>query len=285
MAPPDGPVLGVINRVINRVIAVDWSGRREAAGQRRAIWLCEWDAGGVARLVSGYTREAIEHELVRLVRASPATVIGLDFAFAFPRWFMEREAGGHAPRLWERAAREGDQWLADCAPPFWGRPGRKRPMADAARSAWRATEQDTVSVAGTRPKSVFQVGGAGAVGTGSVRGMPLLPALQRAGAAIWPFDDARLPTVVEIYPRLLTGPVTKSRAEARAAYLAQRAWGLDARVHADAAGSEDAFDALASAQAMWQHRTTLATLPDGDATARIEGTIWAAPVSSGGDAQ
>ena len=37
-----------------------------------------------------------------------------------------------------------------------------------------------------RPKSTFQIGGAGAVGTGSLRGMPHLLTLREAGCAVWP---------------------------------------------------------------------------------------------------
>ena len=56
---------------------------------------------------------------------------------------------------------------------------------------------------------MFQIGGAGAVGTGSIRGMPHLLTLADSGFTIWPFVSGGLPTVVEIYPRALTGPVNK----------------------------------------------------------------------------
>jgi len=96
----------------------------------------------------------------------------------------------------ETATREGEDWLAECAPPFWGRPGRPRPvLAEHLRRAEKA-----ISVAGISPKSVFQVGGAGAVGTGSVRGMPYLPQLRQAGFSIWPFDPASPWTVLESTP-------------------------------------------------------------------------------------
>src|SRR5947207_2673911 len=73
----------------------------------------------------------------------------------------------------------------------------------------RRTDRDVPGIGGIRPKSVFQIGGAGAVGTGSIRGMSLLKRLSDAGFAVWPFDSAQFPLVVEIYPRLLTGSVKK----------------------------------------------------------------------------
>ncbi len=125
------------------------------------------------------------------------------------------------------------------------------------------------------PKSVFQIGGAGTVGTGSLRGMPLLRDLRRAGFSVFPFEEARPPCALEIYPRYLTGRVNKSSAVARTLYLEKHfpelpwwAWRL-------AGKSEDAFDACVSALRMWQHRTELTHLPrartHGEA---LEGRIW-----------
>jgi hypothetical protein len=118
-------------------------------------------------------------------------------------------------------------------------------------------------------KSVFQIGGAGAVGTGSIRGMPLLHRLRSAGASVWPFDAPGWPRVVEIYPRLLTGPVVKSSAAARDAYLARRYPALGP------IASEDAFDAAVSALTMARHADDLAALPtESDPELRREGRIW-----------
>ena len=44
------------------------------------------------------------------------------------------------------------------------------------------------SVPGLSPKSIFQLAGPGAVGPGSLRGMPLLTTLRDRGFAVWPFD-------------------------------------------------------------------------------------------------
>ncbi|MCW3010041.1 MAG: hypothetical protein JWO90_445, partial [Solirubrobacterales bacterium] len=114
----------------------------------------------------------------------------------------------------------------------------------------------------------------GAVGTGSIRGMPELRALRAAGVALWPWDDARAPMALEVYPRLLTGAVVKSRAEAREAYLAD-----DPRVPrgllAAATASEDAFDAAVSALEMAARLPELLALRRStDPVTRLEGAIW-----------
>jgi hypothetical protein len=64
---------------------------------------------------------------------------------------------------------EGKDLLAACEPPFWGRPGKPNPHSKE-QLCWRTDLKDGLG----GEKSVFQIGGAGAVGTGSIRGMPHL---------------------------------------------------------------------------------------------------------------
>ncbi len=171
------------------------------------------------------------------------------------------------------AAACGERWIADCAPPFWGRPGAPRPGSDL--PAFRRTELAVPRVAGIGPKSIFQIGGAGAVGTGSLRGMPLLHALHAAGARVWPYTEGDGPTVVEIYPRLLTGAVHKRNAAARVALLASRFPRLQPEHRETAAQSEDAFDAAVSVLEMLRFVDDLRALPpEPDSTLRREGRIW-----------
>ena len=138
-------------------------------------------------------------------------------------------------------------------------------------------------IAGIAPKSVFQIGGAGAVGTASLRGMPGLLRLQEAGFNIWPYDapSVKKPLVVEIYTRLMTGAVTKSSEVARTEYLAKKRKenalysALSRGVMAKARGSEDAFDALVTAMVMVEHHTEFARLrKTEDEVFRMEGQTW-----------
>lgn len=111
------------------------------------------------------------------------------------------------------------------------------------------------------PKSVFQIGGAGAVGTGSIRGMPHLADLRGAGFSVWPFHEVRAPVVVEIYPRLLTGEVVKSSFDARWEHLTTRCFPeIDGPLECKAASSEDAFDAAVSSVVMSRHLDEILTL-------------------------
>jgi hypothetical protein len=242
-----------------RVAAVDWSGR--VAGAERHIWTALASTeGDLLSLEDGRDRTGLGDHLVALAEAEPELVVGLDFAFSLPVWFLDR-CGFHDGMAVPEAVAEG--WLRQCPPPFWGRNGRRRVVNDGPRH--RVTELQVAPHA----KSVFQVGGAGAVGTGSLRGWPVLRRLRAAGFAVWPFDAPRLPAVVEIFPRLLTGPVVKSRREAREGYLRSRGWPPQAAV------SEDAFDAAVSALVMSGHAASLAALPpEPDPVLRREGRIW-----------
>jgi hypothetical protein len=253
-----------------RVVAIDWSGR--ARGERRAIWLAEARHGELVRLENGRTREEVGDHVVALAADDPDLVVGFDFSFSLPAWFFAARGLASVDELWSAATRDGERWLADCDAPFWGRPGRPRPDLP---SHFRATERAIASYGGVRPKSTFQVGGNGSVGTGSIRGWPLLARLRREGFAIWPFDRARTPLAVEVYPRACTGAVVKSDARQRAALLDARFPGLDRGFRHLAIASDDAFDAAVTALVMAAHPDTFTRLTaPADRASRLEGWVW-----------
>ena len=290
---------------MQRFIAVDWSGA--VRGVRRKLWLAEACDGRLVRVECGRDREELIEHIVDVARDDRALAVGFDFAFSFPEWFLRVRGLSHARGLWSLAARHGEGWLAECAYPFWGKKAKRKPSSDATPSLYRRTESEHLPVRGIAPKSVFQIGGAGAVGTGSLRGMPWLARLQDEGFAIWPFDDAcseraaepravreregdrahplhrdrqqrlRLaaPLALEIYPRFFTGGVTKSSAVARRLYLAQHLADQDRALLDLVARSEDAFDAAVSALAMSAHARSIACLrAERDETFQLEGRIW-----------
>jgi hypothetical protein len=250
-----------------QTIAIDWSGRERGAAE--AIWLARVRDGALVELENGMERRDVIDTALAAARADPETVMGLDFAFAFPAWYSARRGWSSGREIWDAMRDEAESLLAACEPPFWGRPG-------VGAQALGPPLRETEAAAPSTPKSVFQIGGAGAVGTGSLRGMRYLADLADAGVAIWPFDDPRLPMALEIYPRVLTGPVRKSRHRARREYLAHRFADQDVALRERAAGSEDAFDAAVSALVMEQHRDELAKLDAAplDSRARLEGAIW-----------
>lgn len=256
-----------------RVIAIDWSGAR--TGAARKIWLAEANHSGLVRLENGRNREQIADFLLAEANRDPNMVIGFDFAFSLPAWFLEERDLASAPELWALAACEAEEWLANCEPPFWGRPGKRRPDLGPMQEHMRRTDVDAPDTGGIRPRSVFQIGGAGAVGTGSLRGMPILHRLAAEGFSVWPFGSTSLPLVVEIYPRILTGSVNKSSASERMAYLSRYRSELPRELHERAASGEDAFDAAVSALVMWrsfEDRVRL-TAPQ-DQRTMLEGKIW-----------
>ena len=255
---------------MKRVIAIDWSGAMDRA--RSKIWLAEVRGGCLIRLESGrYRREVVEH-LTRVAKKDPDVVVGLDFAFSFPRWFASRRDGKSIEDVWKLVAEQGEEWLRHCLDPFWGRPGSKKPTG---RELLRNTEKRASHLEGASPKSVFQIGGAGAVGTGSMRGMPHLAILREEGFSIWPFHEVKSPLVIEIYPRLLTGPVNKSDYAARKAFLASGFPEIDGGLAGKAASSEDAFDAAVSAVVMARHLDEISALTASqDPKELIEGRIW-----------
>ena len=256
-----------------RSIAVDWSGA--LSGSTRKICLAEAGAGRLLRVEDGRDRDQVVAHLAARARRDPDLVVGLDFAFGFPAWFPRALGLRSADEVWATVERAGEAWLRSCPFPFWGRPDCPRPETGTARSPFRKTESEAPPIGGIHPKSVFQIGGAGAVGTGSLRGMPYLPLLREAGFAILPFDQPAGPLVIEIWPRLLTGRVNKSDRVARSAWLQFRFPGQDLELLQRAARSEDAFDAAVSALVMDRFVRLRASLPVArDSLDRIEGRMW-----------
>ena len=258
-----------------RALAVDWSGAMEAREQKKGIWVAEVQQGQLLHLESGRDRAEVVELLLREQERDPDFVVGFDFSFSLPAWFLAERGLASAEALWALADEQGAGWLATCEWPFWGKPGQGRPNLP---KHFRRTEFDVHETAGFLPKSTFQIAGAGTVGAGSIRGMPALARLRAAGFAVWPFDAPALPhrpLVVEIYPRLLTGRVTKSSFAQRKAYLAERYPALDRKAAELAASSDDAFDAAVSALVMDAAIAEFDRLtPAAGSEEAVEGAIW-----------
>ncbi len=324
----------------DRIVAIDWSGRVDLAGQRRHIWAGVWTSAthpasrkrgqishssadlplaGTVHLEAGRTRAEIAPWLIELARETPRMVVGFDFCFSYPEWFVRDELGLQStPDFWKLVTEtHGERWLTrrpaedpDHDPRFWGKPHKRPPQfsGEHLHRMLRATDIDckilshipeadrAARMKGITPKSVFQIGGSGSVGTGSLRGMPTLVALRAAGFTVWPFDAGAAavlagseprPMVVEMYTRLMTGAVHKANPLARAAYLERRRspespyfdpryTDLPRSVLTRARASEDAFDALVSCMVMSARRTSFPALPTPrDPAHRIEGWTWA----------
>jgi hypothetical protein len=249
--------------------------------------------------------------LVEMARQTPRMVVGIDCCFSFPEWFLAEHGCSTVFDFWGNVAEgKGEEWLhRDCADGrFWGVTGTlrtgKRPMefsGEGTRRMMRTTDWENkiavrsqggdaeraASMRGITAKSPFQIGGSGSVGTGSLRAMPVLRRLREGGFRVWPFDDSVLeaktprPLLIEMYTRLLTGPVAKSSEAARRKYLTAKRHtdalyaGLARSVLAKAHENEDAFDALVCCVEMVRWRSEFAGLrATVDNTLRLEGVTW-----------
>jgi hypothetical protein len=296
-----------------RLIAIDWSGRIDVAGQRRHIWAAIWTRSEdkvTVQLEAGRTRDEVTEWLIELARETPRMVVSIDCCFSFPGWFLEEHGCVDMFAFW-RKVNEGlaEQWLArECDEiardeRFWGKP-HKRPeqfCGPGYRRMFRFADYDNkiaqalpggdaeraAKMRGITPKSPFQIGGSGSVGTGSLRAMTMLERLHDAGFRVWPLEssaiDAKVarPLVVEMYTRLMTGAVAKSNPAARRKYLAAKRktdapYALLGRaVLAKAQGSEDAFDALVSVIEMARYAEEFGGLKaTKDPELRREGLTW-----------
>ncbi len=233
--------------------------------------MAEAESGTLRRLEAFESRERVIQAVETYGSLGERVVVGIDFSFSFPRWFIHDLGVADAFELWNVVRERGERWLDDCPRPFWGRPGRPRWELEA---HFRQTEKHVGTALGFRPKSTFQIGGAGAVGTGSIRGMPHLSRCREVGFSVWPFDASTQHDVIEIYPRALTGAVVKKSPTARRNYIERSQWRLSSDDLNAITDSEDAFDAAVSALVMDSHASELATLAPGDSTEMLEGRIW-----------
>ena len=295
---------------LQRVIAVDWSGDK-GSSQRKKIWAGVWTAStGRVALESGRTRDELAEWLIELAREIPRMVVGVDCCFSFPAWFLEEHGCATVFDFWRYvAAGQGERWLArECEEVarderFWGAPHKRPPQfcGEGMARSMRSTDMDNkitpkllagdperaAKVKGITPKSPFQIGGSGSVGTGSLRAMPFLERLHDAGFRVWPFETSALdaekpaPLLVEMYTRLLTGAVAKSNEAARRSYLAAKRKrdaayaGLPRSVLAKAYASEDAFDALVCVMEMVRVNDEFSSLrATRNPLLRLEGITW-----------
>jgi hypothetical protein len=249
-------------------IAIDWSGDRTERGQRARIVAAAVHDGSVVEVRAGRTRTEVFDAIAALTE--PA-LVGLDFSFSVPAWFAREHGCTTIADVWELAAAQGETWLRECPSPFWGPAGTRCGLEVDRR--FRACEQ-RLRARGRQPKSIFQLRGAGSVAAGSLRGMPGLSTLRSDGIAVWPFDAVGPRTVFEVYPSLYAKVATNDAA-GRARHLER--FGTDVlpdREREVAIATDDAFDAVVSALAMWDRRAEmLAIEPAADAITEIEGDL------------
>lgn len=222
-------------------IIVDWSARSTpspAKPSKDAIWF------GVARgeaVETRYirTRAAAIDALIDLLREETTqgrrALVGFDFPFGYPAGVAAHITGQpNALALWDwLAARLEDSEdnannrydiaaeinrLYPGVGPFWGTPNARQiddiPARGNDRVGDHPPERRASEEAAKGAKSVWQLAGAGAVGSQVLTGLPALHRL-KAGlgetAAVWPFETGwtvppKAHVIAEIYPSLFAVP-------------------------------------------------------------------------------
>ena len=217
------------------VLMVDWSGGndRGATPKKDAIWLCVGRGGAAEDPQYFRNRQVAEAWITSFLageRAAGRSVLaGFDFAFGYPEgfgkvltgsddpfavwdWFAERvEDTPEANNRFDLAGKINARFSG--IGPFWGN-GLKRDIADLPRKGrdrqpalHGMAEKREVETRAKGAFPVWQLSGAGAVGSQVIMGLPMLARLRKNFAgdiAVWPFEDLNKPiALVEIWPSLI----------------------------------------------------------------------------------
>jgi hypothetical protein len=258
------------------VIAIDWSGNARRSEARSKIWRAEVVNRELTSVTNGLDRQETIDYLIEKTSTIPGLIVGLDFSFSFPQWFLDHLGVATASESRDMVVRDGEGWLADPQSPFWRQAKPEIPQE------FRRTALESHDLTDLQPASIFKLVGADQVGPGSLRDMVQLARLKAAGFSIWPFDPPQLPMVVEIWPRGLYGNVVKTQDEARRSYLTEYWPNLSQESEDLVSKNDDSFDAAVSALFMGRNIEHL--LRGGFHTGpyhRTEGRIWLQPTREG----
>jgi hypothetical protein len=208
----------VRERAFDTYVAVDWSARATRATGADSIWIAVLDAPGVPVLANPATRTAAEALLRACLaeRSDRRVLVGIDVALGYPAGTAAALGLPDDEAPWRATWRRIAELLVDDernannrfevaaalnrsigggAGPFWGCPAGRRydglaptkpstfPLAE-----FRAAER-ALRAAGRRPMSVWQLAGAGSVGSQTLTAIPVLERLltEHADMAVWPF--------------------------------------------------------------------------------------------------
>lgn len=257
-------------------LMVDWSANSEPKRGADSVWYCLLEpAEGRLFTMNPRTRqqafEEIREQLVDLVGRGRRTLLGFDFPYGLPQGTGERLgfSGGPAWRvMWEElslliedgpdnhnnrfaVAADVNGGMTTGPAPFWGCPrDQSGPFLQTTKPRpWPAEipELRWADRAVSGPKSIWQLYGAGSVGSQALLGIPRLAALRddpalRAVSHVWPFEAATeagfvppappagTPFILhaEVYPSLVPpSPLEATKDAAQVRALAEYFAGLD----------------------------------------------------------
>jgi hypothetical protein len=210
----------------DQILIVDWSAAGTPCRGANSIWIGSDRAAAINPETRKRAWKMLRCRLSLAQKTGQRVLIGVDFAFGYPSGVSRRVTGQEtALAMWDHLSalhqdddRNGSNYRDIAAQMnrqlgravFWGN-GRKQQIADLPRLKppphdlphHRVTEN---AITGARPKSAFQLAGAGCVGAQSLTGIPWLAHLRdRPGARVWPFEDWSDADVVlaEVYPSII----------------------------------------------------------------------------------
>lgn len=234
------PRRGKATDAFDSVIIVDWSARAQKSPNKPskdAIWIGVHSANGGAEHYCR-TRGDAEAKLNALLdaeaRAGNRVLAGFDFPMGYPSGFAQRLTGsGTARAIWHWLATRitddaqnstnrlavGAQINALFHPqagPFWGRPqthdiAHLPFLKSVDYPAINLSERRAVERLLPKTSPVWQLMGAGSVGSQALTGLPMIHRIaQRPGCKVWPFDTVDAPLVLaEVYPSIITRAVAR----------------------------------------------------------------------------
>jgi hypothetical protein len=99
-----------------QVVAIDWSGNK--AGGAKTIWSAMSSNSHLSELFNGKNREEVADCLIKLAEDDSHLVVGLDFPFSMPAWFVRATGATDGPEFWKVVVAEGENWLKVVPDPF-----------------------------------------------------------------------------------------------------------------------------------------------------------------------
>lgn len=225
------------------VVIVDWSGGNDRGPRpvKDAIWACVADRSGVGEPQYFRNRGVFESWfhgfLEQQIAARKRVFCGFDFPFGYPAGFAQAVTGRNSAfALWEwLAARIKDQPKANnrfeiaaemnrATPgigPFWGNgtktdwPDLPRKGLDRRDHGW--PERRAAEELAKGAFAVWQLAGAGSVGSQTLMGLPVLQRVRERFApavSVWPLEPTDTEIVlVEVWPSLIADVIAATLPE------------------------------------------------------------------------